>query len=149
MGVTPRWYPENVAEALGLMFTSQVKGAGTSGDDGANLARSYLASYAPMAEDSPRERMMKRWEHGVQRGYIGWFVPARTRKLYGLAEPGVWRLSAPLQAPVIFARETLRRRSARVDDWIDRRARAEAARWLSARLGAERAEYHAVERLTR
>ncbi len=149
LGVQPRWYPATSAEALGLMFTSHVKSVGRSGDDGANLARSYLASYAPAPGDSLRARLVKRFEHGVQRGYIGWFVPPRTRKVYGLPGPGVWRLSAPLQAPWIFARETLRRRSARVDDWVDVRARRDAARWISARLGVRRAEYHAVERLTR
>jgi hypothetical protein len=149
MGVQPRWYPESIADALGLMFTSQVKGVGGSGDDGVNLARSYLASYAPAPGDSAKDRLVKRWEHGVQLGYIGWFLSPRTRRHYGLPDPGLWRLSAPLQAPWIFARETLRRRVARIDDWVDQRARREATRWIEARLGPRRAEYHAVEKLTR
>jgi hypothetical protein len=131
------------------MFTSQVKSVGGSGDDGVSLARSYLASYAPTASDSRRERWRKRFEYGVELGYVGWFLPGRTRRLYGLPEPGLWRLSVPLQAPLIFARETLRRRIPRVDEWADSRARRAASRWIEARLGARHAEYQAVERLTR
>ena len=149
MGVQPRWYPESIPEALGLMFTSQVKSVGGSGDDGTNLARSYLASYSPRKGDSVRQRSKKRFERGVQLGYLGWFLPARTRRLYGLPDPGLWRLSVPLQAPWVFARETLRRRLPRVDEWVDARARREAARWVDERLGERRAAYHAAERLTR
>ena len=149
MGVQPRWYPVSITDALGLMFASSVKGVSGSGDDGVNLARSYLASYAPTPSDSLRDRLVKRWEHGVQRGYIAWFLPSHTRRTYGLPGPGLWRLSAPLQAPLIFARETLRRRFGRVDDWIDERARRDATRWIDALLGPRSAEYTAVERLTR
>ncbi len=149
MGVQPRWYPENIPDALGLMFTSQVKSAGGSGEDGVNLARSYLASYAPVPGDSVRDRIMKRWKHGLETGYVGWFLPKRTRRMYGLPAPGLWLLSAPIQAPWIFARETFRRRLAPLDDWVDRRARQETSRWLEARLGPRRAEYQAVERLVR
>jgi hypothetical protein len=149
MGVQPRWYPESIADAVGLMFTAAVKGIGASGEDGKNLAQSYLASYAPAPGASPRDAIMKRWEHGLQRGYVASFLPARTRQLYGLPEPGLFWLAVPLQAPWIFARETLRRHVGSVDDWVDRRAREEATRWVGERLGARRPEYQAVERFTR
>jgi ER-bound oxygenase mpaB/B'/Rubber oxygenase, catalytic domain len=149
LGVQPRWYPESVEDGLGLMFTSQVKGARGSGEDGAELARSYLASYAPRGEEPIRERLRKRFEHGVQRGYVGWFVPARTRRYYGLPAPGAWRLAVPLQAPWVFARETVRRHVPRFDDWVDGRMRRETARWVAGRMGEKGAEYQAVERMTR
>ena len=107
MGVQPRWYPKNVDEALGLMFASHVKGVGNSGDDGIDLARSYLASYAPIETDSRRDRLRKRLEHGLQKGYASWFVPPATHALFGLPSPGLWRLLPLVQAPFIFARETL------------------------------------------
>ncbi len=149
MGVQPRWYPENVDEALGLMFASHVKGARLSGEDGVNLARSYVASYAPNESDSGVGAWIKRLEHGLQVGYASWFVPPATYSHYGLPRPGLWRLHPLAQFPVIFARETARRNSPAVDAWWDERARRETKRWVSARLGKRRAEYHAVEQLTR
>jgi hypothetical protein len=149
IGVQPRFYPESIDEALGLLFTSHVKGIGGAGEDGVNLARSYLASYAPRADDSLLDRFRKRVEHGVQLGYIGWFLPSHTRRRFGLPEPGLWRLALPLQAPWIFTRETLRRRSSRIDEWADSRARLATSRWVKQRLGVRRAEYRAVEHLTR
>jgi hypothetical protein len=149
VGVQPRWYPETIREALGLMYASHVKSTFASGEDGASLARSYLESYAPRPEDSQPDRWRKRVEHGVQRGYVGWFVPRSTRRLYRLPDPGLWALCVPLQAPWIFARETLRRRSARVDAWVDARAVAAASEWVAARLGARHADYRAVEQLAR
>jgi hypothetical protein len=84
MGVQPRWYPESVEDALGLMFASEVKGVCGSGDDGKNLARSYLASYAPTERDSWRDALVKRFEHGLQKGYASWFVPPQTHARFGL-----------------------------------------------------------------
>jgi hypothetical protein len=149
MGVQPRWYPESVEDAMGLLFASEVKGVAGSGDDGRNLARSYLASYAPTKEDSWRDALVKRFEYGLQLGYASWFVPPRTYAAFGLPRPGLWRLHPLLQAPAIFALETLRRRVGRVDEWIDARARAQTKRWVAARLGERRQEYRAVESFTR
>lgn len=149
MGVQPRWYPRDVDEALGLMFTSMVKGAATSGDDGKHLARSYLESYGPRPGDGARERLVKRWERGLQLGYASWFIPPRTYAHFGLPSPGLWRLHPLLQAPWHFARETVRRRVPALDDWVDARARREAKAWIAARLGERKAEYNAVERFTR
>ncbi|APR83002.1 Hypothetical protein A7982_08351 [Minicystis rosea] len=149
LGVQPRWYPANVDEALGLMFTSQVKSVGSSGEDGVNLARSYLASYAPTGSDHGLGALRKRWEHGLQRGYVSWFIPPTTYARYGLPGPGLWRLHPLLQAPWIFARESVRRRSVAVDDWLDERARRSTREWVGSRLGTRRAEYRAVESFTR
>lgn len=149
MGVQPRFYPRDVDEALGLMFTSMVKGAGTSGDDGKHLAQSYLAAYEPTDRDVGRARWAKRWEHGLQLGYASWFVPPRTYAAFALPRPGLWRLHPLAQAPWHFAKETLRRRSRPFDDWVDQRARSETKAWLRARLGPRSAEYKAAEHFTR
>lgn len=149
MGVQPRWYPRDVDEALGLMFASQVKGARASGEDGVRLARSYVESYAPTAEDRGRTALVKWFEHGLQVGYTSWFVPPATYRHYGLPRPGLWRLHPLLQLPAIFARETVRMRVPGVDDWLDARVRARTQAWVKARLGKRSAEYHAVERMTR
>jgi hypothetical protein len=149
MGVQPRWYPATVDEALGLMFASHVKGARLSGDDGINLARSYVASYAPTDNDAGVDAWIKRFEHGLQIGYTSWFVPPNTYSYYGLPSPGLWRLHPLAQLPVIFARETLRKSIPSVDDWWDERARRDTKNWVGKRLGKRGAEYHAVENLTR
>lgn len=149
LGVQPRWYPSGVDEALGLMFTTHVKGASTSGEDGVNLARSYLDSYAPADGERGLTALRKRWEHGLQRGYVSWFLPPSTHARYGLPEPGLWRLHPLAQAPWVFARETVRRRIPAVDDWLDERVRRSTQQWVSSRLGPRRAEYRAVESFTR
>jgi hypothetical protein len=149
MGVQPRWYPKNADEALGLMFTSSVKSVGLSGEDGENLARSYLASYAPTGDEPRRQALEKRIEYGLQRGYVSWFLPPQTYRLYGLPSPGLWRLHPLAQAPFVFARETVRKTVPGIDAWLDERARAETKAWVQRRLGPRRAEYHAVERFTR
>jgi hypothetical protein len=149
MGVQPRWYPANVDEALGMMFASQVKGARASGEDGVNLARSYVASYAPTPDDAPRDAWVKRLEHGLQIGYTSWFVPPGTYSHYGLPQPGLWRLHPLAQFPFVFARETVRKNVPGVDDWLDARVRDATRAWVKARLGRRRAEYHAVEQMTR
>ncbi|MGZ3422922.1 MAG: oxygenase MpaB family protein [Polyangiales bacterium] len=149
MGVQPRWYPANVDEALGLMFASQVKGARMSGTDGVELARSYVASYAPTPNDTGRDAWIKRFEHGLQIGYTSWFVPPDTYSYYGLPSPGLWRLHPLAQLPFVFARETVRKNVPAVDEWLDQRVRRATKDWVRARLGKRRAEYHAVEQLTR
>lgn len=144
MGVQPRWYPANVDEALGLVFASHVKGVQGSGEDGRELARSYVDAFAPK-DDSVRA-----WfEYGVQRGYVRWFVPAPTHRHYGLPGAGLFALHPLVQAPFVFARETVRKTVPAFDDWLDRRARAETRRWVETRLGKKGAAYTAVEHMTR
>lgn len=149
MGVQPRWYPANVGEALGLMYTSQVKSVGRSGEDGVYLSKSYVESYKPQDEDDLVTKLVKRFEYGLQLGYVAWFVPPWTHRYYQLPKPGLWALHPLLQFPVIYVRESLRRRIPLVDAWWDRRARATAQAWVRKRLGIRRAEYKAVEAFTR
>ncbi len=149
MGVQPRWYPADVDEALGLMFASQVKGARTSGEDGVNLARSYVESFGPTERDRGVEAAVKWFERGLQLGYASWFVPPATYRHYGLPRPGLWRLHPLAQLPYVFARETARKHAPGLDDWLDARVRAQTRAWVSARLGERGAAYQAVERMPR
>ena len=149
MGVQPRWYPSTVDEALGLMFTSMVKGCQRSGDDGKHLAQSYVSSYAAPPDAPPLVRLRKQIRYALELGYVGFFVSKESRRAFELPSPGLLRFHPLAQFPFIFALETLRRRSASVDDWVDRRVRAQTKRWLRANLGERRAEYRAVESFTR
>jgi len=149
MGVTPRFYPHSADEALGLVYTAQVKGAHRGGDDARQLAHSYLASYAPAASDRGATRWRKRLEHLVERGYVGLFVPSATQRAYDLPSAGLWRWHPFAQLPVIFALETARRRSAWIDAWAERRTRGQTQRWLDRHLGPRTHMYRAVETFTR
>ncbi|MBZ0252170.1 MAG: DUF2236 domain-containing protein, partial [Candidatus Methylomirabilis sp.] len=101
VGVQPRWYPETIRDALGLMFTARTKGVRSAGEDAVNLARSYLASYAPTEEDAPLRRLAKAWDYRLQLGYVATFLPPATHKAYGLPKSGLWRLHPFAQAPFI------------------------------------------------
>lgn len=152
MGVQPRWYPETTLDALRLMFLAEVKGVGRSGEDGVRLARSYVDSYAPAprdARDAGRDAWRKRFEQWVQLGYVATFVPPSSYAHFGLPRAGVARLHPLAQAPLVFARETLRRHVPALDAWLDARVRERTERWVHTRLGDRGAEYRAVERFTR
>lgn len=148
-GVQPRWYPPTYEDGLRLVFTAFVKGCHQSGDDGVNLARSYVQSYAPSPADPFLKALPRRLEYGLQRGYTHFFLPRRTFKRFGLPSPGLWALHPFAQAPLIFALETVRKNVPAVDDWVDSLARWRSQQWLNARLGPRRAEYRAVETFTR
>ncbi len=149
MGVQPRWYPANIGEALGLMYTSIVKGAHAAGDDAVDLAQSYIASYRPTDQDSLFDRVIKSLEYRLQLGYSVIWIPPGTRKELKLKNPGIWALHPFLQFPVIFALETLRRRIPALDKFRDRQARRSAKKWVRKRLGKRKAEFHAAEQFTR
>jgi hypothetical protein len=148
-GVQPRWYPETYEDGLRLFFTASVKSCRQSGEDGANLARSYVQSYAPSPAGPFLATLAKRWEYGLQLGYTHFFLPRRTFKRFDLPDPGLWRLHPIAQFPLIFALETVRKNVPAVDDWVDSLARWRSQQWLDARLGPRRAEYKAVETFTR
>ncbi len=145
MGVRPRFYPANVTEALQLAFVTFVKGAGTAGEDGRRLCRSYLEAFDPGAQRTLRDSV----EAGLHRGMTRFFLPTPIYRGLGLPPVGLWGL-APLAAfPFVFTAETLRRHVPGLDAVADRVARAERARWLARHLGGRPAEYRAVDRFTR
>jgi hypothetical protein len=153
MGVQPRWYPQTIEEAAGLMFAAEVKGVQGGGEDARHLALSYVASYKPspaaQRKRSPAERFTYLTDYWMQLGYVGMFVPPHTHKHYGLPGPGLARILPLLQVPGNFLADTLRRRSKRLDRWLDDRAREQARAWVGSRLGPREAEFRAVEEFTR
>ncbi|MCC7536429.1 MAG: DUF2236 domain-containing protein [Deltaproteobacteria bacterium] len=149
VGVQPRWYPDTIEDALGLAFTSQVKGVRRAGDDAKHLARSYLASYAPAEHDRGRARLAKAWDYRRQLGFVSLFLPARSYREYDLPRPGIWRVLPALDVPEVLALETVRRWHPSIDAWVDARARNATKRWVRTRLGERTAEYRAVESFTR
>jgi hypothetical protein len=150
MGVQPRWYPETVEDGMRLLFASMVKGVKGSGDDGRNLAQSYVDSYAPTGEEkSLLETLRKRLDYNLELGYTALFLPPKTFSGYKLPKPGIWRLHPLAQFPFIFAAETARRNSKLADQLLDEFAQWRSKRWLETRLGKRSAEYKAVESFTR
>ncbi|MCA9578146.1 MAG: oxygenase MpaB family protein [Polyangiales bacterium] len=149
VGVQPRWYPSTPEEGIGLLYASEIKGVRGSGDDGRQLALSYLESFRPTDTDSKRDALIKSLEHGLERGYAAWFLPPQSRFAYKLPGPGLWALHPPAQFLPRFAFETVRRRVPRVDAWADARARRKTKAWVRARLGERKVEYQAVSRFTR
>lgn len=149
MGVQPAWYPANVAEAAGLMYTAEIKGIAASGDDGRNLALSYLDSYKPTQADAWREALAKYVEYQWQVGYTSLFVPPWTYYRYGMPEPGLRRILPFIEAPFILAGEMAGKIHPAVRGFLDNRARLASENWIKARLGARSADYRAVEQFTR
>ena len=149
LGVQPKWYPETPEEGIGILYANDVKSVRRAGEDGKNLAHSYLASYAPTDDDAGREWASKWLEHGLERGYTAWFLPPQSAWALRLPSPGVWALTPALQFAPRYAFESLRRRSAAVDRWADRRARNQARAWVDRRLGKRSVEYRAVSEFQR
>lgn len=149
MGVQPAWYPANVVEAAGLMYTAEIKGIGASGDDGRNLALSYLDSYRPVETDAWDEALKKYVEYQWQVGYTSLFVPPWTYYRYGMPEPGLRRILPFLEAPLILAGELAGKINPAIRGFLDKRASASSHNWIQARLGTRKADYRAVEEFTR
>lgn len=149
LGVQPKWYPTTIQEALALSLASQIKGVRGSGRDGVLLAQSYVASYAPVADDSMWLKVVKGLDYQAQLGYVWLFLPGRTHRFYGLPKPGPLGALPFLKVPGRWVLETLRRRSTHLDQWLTQRALEESERWVASRLGERPAEFKAVETFTR
>lgn len=149
MGVQPRWYPQTVEEGASLLFASFIKGPKLAGQDGRDLAQSYIQSFAPAAGDTGFTRWRKQFDYWVNLGYARCFLPAATYRQHGLPAAGLSVAYPLLQFPVVFTLETIRRHSTWADNWRDRQARKAAERWLKFHLGERRSEYQAAEAFTR
>ncbi len=145
MGVQPRYYPETMEDGIRLLFTATVKGARKAGEDGWNLAHSYVQSYAPRAGDPFLTALVTRLEYGLELGYTRFFLPPDVFRRFELPDPGLFRFHPFAQFPLIFALETARKNLPGVDDWVDALARWRSQRWLDAHLGTRSVEYKAVE----
>jgi hypothetical protein len=95
LGVQPRWYPATPEEGIGLLYASEIKGVRRSGEDGRKLAVSYLESFRPTPTDSQRDVLIKKLEHGLERGYAAWFLPPQSHFAYKLPGPGCGRCIRP------------------------------------------------------
>ncbi len=149
MGVQPRWYPPKYEDGVRLLFTAFVKGAKKAGEDGVDLAKSYVQSYAPREKDPPLVALRKKLEYHLELGYTHYFLFPRTFRVFGLPDPGLWKFHPALQFPLVFTLETVRKNVGVVDEWVDSFARWRSQQWLDAHLGPRRAEYKAVETFTR
>lgn len=151
VGVQPRFYPESIEEAVGLMFVSEVKGARTAGEDAVKLARGFVELY-DQDDGAARglvDAVARRWETALHKGTIGLYLPTSTRRTYGVEGPRHWPLLPLARAPMVFLGETVRRRSKRVDAWWDARVQARTRRWLAEHLGERSVEYRAVDQFSR
>lgn len=149
MGVRPRWFPENLRDAVHLGWVTALKAAHRAGDDGRLLCQSYFDAFAPDASTTGFARLRARLEHGLHRGTTRVFLPPWIYRRQGLPPAGPWALYPLLSFPVLFTAETLRRRLPAVDAAADRLARAQRRRWFERHMAGRKAEYRPREEFTR
>ncbi|MCB9603165.1 MAG: DUF2236 domain-containing protein [Sandaracinus sp.] len=151
MGVRPRWFPSSVREGVQLAFLTFVKSADAAGDDGKRLCQSYVDAFTP-TDDPERpwtRKVADTLEHGVHRGYTRLFLPPHLYRKFELPPAGIWALHPIAWAPVVFAAETLRRRSSTLDRLADQVARRRRRRWLDRQLEGKEARFEPVRRFQR
>ena len=129
MGVRPRWYPADVKEAIQLSAAFALKRSFSSGADGVELIESYPAAFRPKTGTTLRRRLRDEVNYRAQLGYTRYFLPGSFYRRYDMPNPWPWALHPLLQAPLIFAVETLRRRSATVERLQDRYASWRRESW--------------------
>lgn len=149
MGVQPPFYPETMEDALRLVFASSCKGVRLAGEDGKNLAHSYVQSYAPKKTDDRWAYLRNKLEYHVELGYTKHFLPGKTFRHYGLPDAGLWQWLPMMQFPLFFTLETFRRHHPAVDELVDSFAQWRSKQWLARHLGKRHVEYRAVETFTR
>ncbi|MCA9599164.1 MAG: DUF2236 domain-containing protein [Myxococcales bacterium] len=145
MGVRPRFYPRDLKEAAQLSFLTFVKGARRAGEDEKRLCQAYAKAFEPNAGASLRARL----EHKVHLGYTRFFMPGKAYRKNQMPFAWPWALHPLMQAPMIFAAETLRRRFPSLERVADHVARRSRKRWLHQTMGKREAEYRPVERFSR
>ena len=129
MGVRPRWYPADVKEAIQLSAAFALKRRFSSGADGVELIESYPVAFRPKAGTTLRRRLRDEVNYRAQLGYTRYFLPGSFYRRYEMPNPWPWALHPLCQAPLIFAVETLRRRSATVERLQDRCASWRRESW--------------------
>ena len=149
MGVRPRWYPADVKEAIQLSAAFAIKRRFSAGADGVELIESYPAAFRPRPGTPLRRRLRDEVNYRAQLGYTRYFLPRSFYRRYEMPNPWPWALHPLLQAPVIFAVESLRRRSATVEGLQDRYACWRRESWWRNEMGDKEISFTAVERLRR
>ncbi len=149
MGVTPRWYPSTIEDALRLALVNHWKRAETAGEDGERLCRSYADMFAPDGGGSIVDRVSAELEHWVHRGFAHFFLPRSVVRRNRLPSAGLFSLVPLWYFPFLFTAETLRRAIPALDDVADARSRRARAKWLAKHAGDRPAEYRPAERFTR
>jgi hypothetical protein len=128
---------------------ASLKGSATAGEDGRALCRAYVDAFTPARSDDPIEKVVSRVEHGLHRGMTRLFLSRRVYEAQGLPPAGLWTLVPLLPFPMVFAAETLRRRSKRLDDLADTLAREERRTWLAHHTKGKSAAFRPTESLRR
>lgn len=145
MGVQPRWYPVSVREGLQLMAVYLLKRNFSAGADGIELVESYPRAFTPRPGSGARKRMRDELNYRAQLGYTRYFLLGfGAYRRYRMPFPWPWALHPALQAPLHFAVDTVRRRSAPVDDLVDRYARWRRERWWRNEMGDGASRFEAV-----
>lgn len=150
MGVRFEPFPETLEDALRLSYVAALKGSAGAGEDGRALCRAYVEAFAPNdAMEGVGAKARARLEHGLHRGMTRLFLPPSVYRAQGLPSAGWWPLLPLLPFPLVFAAETLRRRSRTLDALADDLARRERRAWLTRQLGAARVGFRPGETLRR
>jgi hypothetical protein len=149
MGVQPRWYPANIAEATQISAAFFLKATHTAGADGVELIESYPRAFAPKPGSSKRKRMRDEINYRVQLGYTRHFLPGRFYRRYDMPNPWPWALIPLLQIPANLTVDLLAHRIPAVAQLQDRYARWRRNTWFRNEMGDKQAEFKAAEQFRR
>lgn len=149
MGVRPSWYPESIEEAVQLLFVNFVKGARNSGEDGRRLCQSFAEAFEPAKGLPFGKRLAETLRHQLHVGFTQFFSPQLFVGAQSMKGVGLLSLYPLLGFPVVFAAETLRRASPRLDLVADRVARYERKRWFDRQRAGRSATYKPATKLSR
>jgi hypothetical protein len=149
VGVRPRWYPRDVAEALQVLYVARTKGVRRAGEDGKRLCQSYAAAFAPRKDDPLLVRARDALSHRAHLGFTRLFLSGPSYRHNGLPPVGPWMLLPLVPAPLTFAAETLRRRFPALDPVADRVARARRDRFFARHMRGAEVSFEPRARFTR
>jgi hypothetical protein len=149
MGVQPRWYPTNLAEATQISATFFLKAANTAGADGVELIESYPRAFAAKPGSSTRKRLRDAFNYRMQLGYTRHFLPGRFYRRYDMPNPWPWAVIPLLQIPANLTVDLLAHRSPAVARLQDRYAMWRRNTWFHNEMGEKQAEFKPAEQFRR
>lgn len=132
LGVSPQLCPATVADGVRMLFHFDATRSMDSGAVGAELAASFVPSFAPQRDWSLRDRIRGHFHLQLQAGFSRLYILPWNRKRFdGL--PGGWIGAGYLLArsPLIAAVEIARRAIPRLDAAWQRRRLQSWRRWLA------------------